>query len=137
MEIRPLLHLVLTVALAFLIYSGYRQLNTDIRLLYEGKTVQATVTEIETQPKYFYVKIEYRVLENKYTRSFRLKESRPWKVGQKIDIRVLNSDPQVMSLDYNPRKLDSAIYYVLVAFMVLVIGRSIWLMAKSTRPNYE
>lgn len=137
MDIRPWLHLVLSGILAFLIYSGYRQISTDVRLLYEGQDVQATVVEIQTHPKYFYVRVEYKAKGSSFTRSFRLNEPRPWKQGQKIDIRVLNDNPQVMALEFNSKKLNNTIYYVFLVFILLVIYRSIWLMVKSTRPNYD
>ena len=137
MDIRPWIHLVLTCILGFLIYSGYRQISTDVRLLYEGQNAKATVVEIEPRPKYFYVRIEYKASGRTFSRSFRLNEPRPWKLGQQIEIRILNDNPQVMALEFNSKKLNNTIYYVFLIFLLLVIYRSIWLMVKSTRQNYE
>lgn len=137
MDIRPWLHLVLSGILAFLIYSGYRQISTDVRLFYEGQNIKATVAEIEPRPKYFYVRVEYKFKDSTFTRSFRLNEPRPWKIGQQIEIRILSENPQVMSLEFNEKKLHNTIYYVFLVFILLVIYRSIWLLVKSTRPNYD
>lgn len=137
MDMRPLLHLLLGGILVFVIYTGYRQISTDIHLLYYGKDIKATVVEIEPRPQYYYVRIEYKVKGSIFSRSFRLKEPRPWKFGQQIEIRILADNPQVMSLEFNVAKLWNTLYYVFLLFVMWALYRTIWLMVKSTRPNYD
>ncbi len=137
MDPRWLIHLVLTAILAVVIHAGYRSLHADVRLLYEGKDHQAEVVAIEPRETYCYVRLEWTVRGKTYARSLRLKEARPWKHGERIPIRLLEADPEIMSIEFDQRKVYHALWYVFLVAVLLFLYRAIWLLVKSTRPHWD
>ena len=126
---------LITVIAIALIITVYRRITYKIELRHYGKKVEACVIDRQLTEHDLYVKIEYYIGKNRFTKSFRTHDEKKFPLRGKVEIFYHPDYPYRPHFSIGPDELEKTLNRIFLFAVGFGIYQVIQLMVKATAPH--